>query len=286
MPDHREPPAEPQSWTSPRFAFEANHAGFDPPQDPETPLWRYMDFTKFVSMLETRALYLARADLLGDPFEGSLTRAEANRRAAYDARLRATHRPAKLHSSSQPKVHAEILNSIVSCWHLNAVESMAMWRLYLTGREGIAVRTTFRRLVSCFTPFDGQEKAFNADGTDREIRVHAGVVHYVDYDSDTPVNVPRILLKRRSFEHEREVRVVATDRSWGNSPRFGPDGQVLTRFGAGGDRIRVDLETLVLSVFVAPEAQRWFADLVQAVVRRYGFGFPVVQSDLDRDPVF
>ena len=36
----------------------------------DTVLWRYMDFTKFVSLLEKSALFFPRADKLGDPFEG------------------------------------------------------------------------------------------------------------------------------------------------------------------------------------------------------------------------
>lgn len=39
--------------------------------DPATPLWRYMDFEKFISLLEERAPYFARADKLGDKFEGA-----------------------------------------------------------------------------------------------------------------------------------------------------------------------------------------------------------------------
>lgn len=286
MSDQRKPPIQPMSWAPPQYAFEADCPGYDCPRDPTIPLWRYMDFTKFVSMLETRSIFFARADLLGDPFEGSMTRVEAKRRADFEAKLRATGQPMVLHQTAQPKIRSEIQNSIVSCWHMNAVESMAMWRLYVTGREGIAVQSTFARLVSCFAPFDGQDKGFNDDGTDRELRVHVGIVHYVDYDADTPANVPRILLKRWSFEHEHEIRAVAMDRSWGNSPRLGPDRQVLTRFGAGGDLIPVDLVALITTVYVAPEAQPWFVELVRAVVRQYGFQFSVVQSDLDRDPVF
>lgn len=41
----------------------------DPPPS-EAILWRYMDFTKFVSLLEKSALFFARADKLDDPFEG------------------------------------------------------------------------------------------------------------------------------------------------------------------------------------------------------------------------
>jgi hypothetical protein len=275
-----------EQWTRPQYAFEPDYPGYDPSQNPAIPMWRYMDFTKFVSMLETRSLFFARADLLGDPFEGSLTRAEAERRNAVEARWQAEKRPARLHATSQAKIRSEVSNSIVSCWHMNPVESMAMWRLYLSGREGLAVKTTFERFVSSFAAFDGEDKGFNEDLTDREILIHVGMVHYVDYDQDTPQYVPRILLKRRSFEHEREIRAVAMDRSWGNSPRFGPDGHVLTRFAGGGDRIPVDLAALITAVYVAPEAQPWFAELVKAVVRRYGFQFSVVQSDLDRDPLF
>jgi hypothetical protein len=36
-------------------------------------IWLYMDFTKYVSMLEHGGLYLRRSDLLGDPFEGSVS---------------------------------------------------------------------------------------------------------------------------------------------------------------------------------------------------------------------
>lgn len=39
-----------------------------------TKVWRYMDFTKFVSLLDKRELWFTRADELNDPFEGTLSR--------------------------------------------------------------------------------------------------------------------------------------------------------------------------------------------------------------------
>ena len=45
------------------------HEYLDIPPD-DVVLWRYMDFTKFVSLLEKSALFFPRADKLGDPFEG------------------------------------------------------------------------------------------------------------------------------------------------------------------------------------------------------------------------
>lgn len=46
------------------------HPAFQQPSR-ETMIWRYMSFAKFVSLLEKKALFFARLDRLGDPFEGS-----------------------------------------------------------------------------------------------------------------------------------------------------------------------------------------------------------------------
>jgi hypothetical protein len=45
--------------------------GFQPLGNPDKKLWRYMDFTKFISMLECGGLYFPHAPKLGDPIEGS-----------------------------------------------------------------------------------------------------------------------------------------------------------------------------------------------------------------------
>lgn len=39
--------------------------------DKDSRLWRYMDFTKYVSMLSTSGLYFSRADSFDDHFEGA-----------------------------------------------------------------------------------------------------------------------------------------------------------------------------------------------------------------------
>jgi hypothetical protein len=53
--------------------------------EPETRLWRYMDFAKFVAMLEHRSIYFARADMLDDPFEGASGYLDFFRRAVSTA---------------------------------------------------------------------------------------------------------------------------------------------------------------------------------------------------------
>ena len=264
-----------------RFAFEPEAPGFDPPEDPAVPLWRYMDFTKLVSLLDARKLFFCRTDLLGDPWEGSLTRAEADERRKLDG-----DGPRRLHYLTHEKIRSEVTNSIASCWHMNEYESMAMWRLYLASSEGVAVRSTYRRLVDSFARFDGVDKGRNADNTEKELLIHVGVMHYVDYDSADPLPIRPFLRKRRSFEHERELRAVAMDTTWGNSPTFDAEGRPMTRFERGGEYVPSELETLIEAVYVSPEAQGWFVDLVGSTVQRFGLSCPVRRSDLGRDPVF
>lgn len=46
---------------------------------PDTKIMRYMDFAKFISILENKELYLTRADKFEDPLEGSLPEKYADR---------------------------------------------------------------------------------------------------------------------------------------------------------------------------------------------------------------
>lgn len=50
------------------------HSEFTWPTDPSATLWRYLDLPKYLSMLESNALFFCRLDMLNDPFEGSRTK--------------------------------------------------------------------------------------------------------------------------------------------------------------------------------------------------------------------
>lgn len=49
------------------------HELFIEPQDQNAKIWRYIDFTKFVSLIDSQELFFARADKFDDPFEGSFS---------------------------------------------------------------------------------------------------------------------------------------------------------------------------------------------------------------------
>lgn len=250
--------------------------------DSETRLWRYMDFAKFVALLDQRSIYFARADKLGDPFEGASGIAE--RRSQWDAYYldffrEAVSNPPSISDKAEPLPHpssgyvereaARLLKefstiselerrrTFVSCWHANAVESEALWRLYCPPpMMGVAIRTDARLLIEAL-------------GSDPQIKL--GRVQYVDFCKGFAGFHDLIFWKRKSLSYETEVRAVIK--------RF--DAQVNM-----GLSVSVDIEKLLISVVPSPFASDWFASLVESTMRRYGVDSSVSRSELLSEPFF
>jgi len=219
--------------------------------DSNVSLWRYMDFTKLLSLLESQALYFARADTFEDPYEGEWTAATAALFEKVDNK-KALSLPAKLQQ-----------RYFISCWCASEHESAALWKLYLQGIEGVAVRSDLSSLSAVLA--EAPQKIVIAE------------VAYLDYDSNVQIPwtkgfLPMFTRKRRSFSHEHEVRAII----------FVPKA---SSKGAAGIEVPVSLSTLLKKIYVSPSAAPWFANLVERVLRRYEVSVPIETSDLYRRPV-
>lgn len=240
------------------------HPSFNPPPD-NAVLWRYMDFTKFVSLLDKSALFFVRADRLRDPFEGTITDVNViHRTAFYETLPKESLRRERLNVEELIRQFA-----LISCWHEGSYESAAMWSLYSREKDGIAINTNFDSFKQSFIG--------NTD-------VYVGRVRYIDYSLD---HIPEgnifnpFLHKRHSFAHEREVRamnIISGDKGF-SQPAYDV-----------GRYFKVDLSLLIKEVIVAPYAEDWFLELVQSVATRYTLKAPVSKSRLAdkprRDPGF
>lgn len=129
------------------------HPTFKAPEKQEQFIWRYLDFTKFVDLLATEELYFTRVDKFDDKFEGSNTIPTVENRDAYFQYM-VTAGEMTPESASKAK---EILDKFyeeqrqhyaVNCWHMNDHESAAMWSLYAKESTGIAIRSTYKRLIN------------------------------------------------------------------------------------------------------------------------------------------
>lgn len=229
------------------------HAALDPPSD-DAILWKYLDFTKFVSLLDRRALHFSRTDKLGDPFEGTYPRMPG----LPEASRRELETIGRVNRSS----------ILVDCWHRNEEESEAMWRLYADWERGLAVRTTFQDMRRSFTCSED---------------IFVGSVRYIDYETasfDLSFQLEPYITKRKSFRYEQEVRAISvlTEHDENGQPLSSGE-----RY-AGGVYHEVDLDLLVGEVLVAPRAADWFVDLVGSVMHRYGLAATARRSTLADPP--
>lgn len=231
----------------------------DKPDESES-VWRYMDLARYLSLLQSSALHFARADQMTDRWEGSTSDATlVAKRQLYGDELFNLIAPGGAHDKRRKNTFRMMV--FMNCWHVSDHESAAMWEIYQRAGLGVAVQSTWGALTRSI-------------GGDRE--VYGARVNYVDYkQAIIRDNVAELFLhKRRSFAHEQEARlmIIGTDAVEGaDSPKF------IT--------VPVDLGQLVQQVFVAPEAPEWVRGVIEQTTKVHGFDFPVVQSDLVRDPI-
>lgn len=260
---------------------------FPPPPIDDIAIWRYMDLTKFLSLLEDDALHFSRIDHQSDDYEGSITRAmlaEQRQKWAYltDEEY-AKHFKRPIDKEAMKTNFAYIF---LNCWHMNEGESAAMWSLYQGGQpQGLAVRSTFRRLAESITD---------------ECPIRITPVKYIDYDRNSIPTTPYLqyIYKRRSFDHERELRALYIADRLKSVPvppeEIDPNAKWHSTLKTievdppdpGGVKIRTDLDRLVERVYVSPQARPWYAELIRSLLRRYGRQWAVQHSSMDADPVY
>lgn len=242
----------------------------------EAQLWRYMDFTKYVSLLSSQALYFSRADQFEDAYEGA--KGLRRRKEGWDEHYlrffrHAIRNPPEGYEfdKTDDEVEAEAQRllrdlesggessrsrTFISCWHESSHESAAMWRLYSSFLpNAVAIKTTFDAL-------------YKSLGRNPEIRI--GRVRYIDLGSQFAGINDAYWRKRKSFEHEREVRAVLMAHLGGDTGKLVP----------------CDTDVLIKGVYVSPEAPDWFASLVKDVNRKFNVGVDVSDSEFNEEPFF
>lgn len=251
------------------------HPTFIQPENEEVKVWRYMDFTKLISLIDSRRLFFTRADKFNDPFEGSYPKINVHARSHLPDEMTKGMSDEQIKNLTESLKQSGEINknwpryTAINCWHMNNHESAAMWDLYLKSNEGVAIQSTYSKLKKSLT--DEQD-------------TYLGVVKYIDYDTehlDSGNILSPFVHKRKSFEHEREVR--ALNLKWPAGDKGMDFTQETIDFGV---EIKTDLEVLIEKIYVAPNSPEWFAELVRSAVNRYGYKFKVEHSRLNDSPLF
>ena len=252
--------------------IEAQEYEILPP--PETTVWRYVSLAKFLALCGSRSLFLCRADLLSDTFEGSFSNASLQNHAND-------------WGSTFPANLVKLMQwipcrSFVNCWHVSNAESAALWKIYSGSESSVAVQSTIGTLQKLFPELmtkDGNTIVYQS------IRR----VQYIDYRAEAPhINdlMGPLCYKRQAFRHEQEIRLIRQELPTGPAKdREGSCVQVGPPPKNQGIEVPVDLTELIDAVYLVPSSPKWFLNVVQEVMRKFDLDdIPCRQSTLDELP--
>ncbi|MGA9638509.1 DUF2971 domain-containing protein [Flavobacterium sp.] len=227
-----------------------NNPNIKLPAEPDTIVWKYLDLSKFLDLLMSRKLFMSRSDKFEDQYEGTFSE------PTYDEIKRlSTDNPDFL---QYYKTHREKV--AISSWHINEYESFAMWQIFTQNSEGLAIQSTVGRLQKALQP-------------ESNYKQYIGEVNYIDYKKEyipfDDMFFP-FLFKRKSFQYEREVRII-TDVT---------QNDIILNDGL---KINVAIEELIEKIYIHPKSENWYKNLVIELLQQLGFDFTIEKSDLKSD---
>ncbi len=222
------------------MAYERHPDLITPPDD--TVLWRYMDFARFMHMIESQTLWFSRLDKFEDPLEGGHT----------DAELAGIRKHVEQAEQLIGVFRAARKDTYVSCWRAGKSESLAMWDLYGRGSGIVAVKSTVGLL----------KEAVQSYGE----RVFISRVTYIDWSERSGLDNVLVACSRKdlSYQHEGEVRAILANIV----PR--PE---------TGIAAPVNTNSFVTEIMVGPREKEWVVRLVERIKKRYGLPQPILASD-------
>lgn len=260
-------------------------------------LWRYLSLDRLIDLLSASELFFAPLATFAksDPFEGYLptvaldayasifrkgvTDSEHTRRVVEEHRNRqgfpltdaergALEASLEMLRTQPRQIFAAISKATtVNCWHASEIESEAMWRLYSENGKAVAVETDL----------DALKVSIEERETPHSVRIYP--IKYLDF-YDTQIQprdclveghlVP--LLKRISYQHEREVRAFIT--KVGPTPREGANVEF---WKPEPVRLPINVKAMVKAVHISPYAVAPFPTSVVRVCEAFGLDPEIVK---------
>lgn len=227
------------------------HPTFQQTKSINKPIWKYMDFWKFLNLLETRALYFSSSQYLGDNFEGRIPKAILKLMLENDKKL-GTANNERLNGFLENVIRKETL---ISSWTFHENESFAMWKMYAKDKMGIAIQTDLNSLKNSFSK------------TNR--RIYIGEVQYFnekDLHYDTSNLYYPFLVKLKYYSFEQEIRCITS---------------CLEEETKESKLILVDLKELMKTIYISPNAKPEFKKMLILLRKEYNLNFEIEFSKVN-----
>lgn len=235
-------------------------------------IWRFVDFYKLLDLVSNRCLHLTRLDQFEDPHEGKYTPTD-QQKWRDDFLIQMKKLEPDLDEKETERLVVEQINldrvgprktNFVSCWFASEYDSLAMWRLFCPSGQGVAIESTMDALYDSLPEKIGQGH-------------YIGPVEYLDFSTESIFDSGRdlSLCKRRSFDFEKEIRLVAFQP-------FDPSRSTKEKLMLFPPFLRpeVNVQNLIKCVWMPPGSADWQASMIEDLMARYGLEVDVRRSDL------
>ncbi len=229
------------------------HKAFTQTRAQSNPIWRYMDFHKFLNLVKTSSLYFAPLLSMGDEFEGTVfPETVEETKNFYMAQYGQSEEQATTNSQSLDftiKNHL-LPNQFISCWTVKEQECFPMWKLYAKDKYGIAIKTNFNSLCTAFN--------------DEEKDIYIGDVQYDRSSQDwlKTGNAFRFALSKKVFyKEEDEMRCIiqSEDLSFRKNPL-----------------VRVNLNKLIQEVYITNASkENGYEKVIENIKKDNGLNFSI-----------
>lgn len=219
-------------------------------------IWRYMDFWKFLKVINSSSIFFATVDMLGDNNEGRfpngvLPYIDEHLKTKEKGTFNKTVRNLLFKFLEQDSKDT----TLISSWTAADNESFAMWKMYAKDRLGVAIKTSFNGLKNSFK--NTKEDVF------------IGQVEYYDetYKGQMLGKFPTILTKAIYYSFEREVRcIIQLNDDKKKAPK----------------NIHVDLTELIEEVYLSPFAfESGLLELVEILRAKHDLNFDIKMSGVN-----
>jgi hypothetical protein len=232
---------------------------------------KYLDLTKFTSLLYQKSLFFCRLDILEDYFEGRTPSINASikynniENAASNLNMKPTSQKIdKMVETSYKHEERHRSDYCVCCWNKNELESAALWKIYSSFQNGIMITSTVRRLESAF------------QNTSEDLNLSE--IKYKNYKNNS---IPEgntiypVIHKQKAYSYEEVLRLIyqVTNNNglaydWSKEKVY------------EGKYIEIELNHLIDEVIVSPNSPKWFLNLVKNLMIKYGLEKKVNPSEL------
>ncbi len=232
---------------------------------------KYLDLTKFISILHKQSLFFCRLDMLEDQFEGTTSNANFDFRVKWYKCFRDSGQSEDIMTDDeiidQVKSEFELEKKnketvCVNCWNKKTEESAALWKIYSDFSKGIMIQSSISKLTN------------SLKATTEKIRLSE--IYYLNYSKDIMpdgnIMLPYIH-KQKAYSYEDEVRLIYETKINGFNHDWSKE-EVKE-----GIYIKTNLNELIDEIVIGPYSPKWFYELVKDISIKFGLNKPIRNSE-------